>query len=93
MLESESNILNLNWKKLGNNNLFVFLTDEQSFPIAKLSINCPEYSLREGEFVLKNYSENIEISKHLINDGIIELTGKNVKIGRNLVPICRINKE
>ena len=35
--------------------------------------------LNDDEFILKNYSENTDLAEILIEEGIIEKTGKNIR--------------
>ena len=60
-------------------------------PYATLSVWCNDTpTLDEDEFVLKNYSENDGIDNLLMENGIIELTGKYVEIRYNECPVARL---
>ena len=64
--------------------LAVIVRDAMSFePVAALSVavyDDPEAELPEGEFWLKTYSENEEITRVLMELGIIELTGAQYQL-------------
>lgn len=50
-------------------------------PWATLSVNVPEASLAEGEFVAKTYSENEGLVEQMVVLGLMEETGKFVQVG------------
>lgn len=64
--------------------LAVIVRDAMSFePYAALSVavyDDPEAELPEGEFWLKTYSENEEITKVLTGLGLIEMTGREYQL-------------
>ena len=59
-------------------NLAVELEDENGEPMAVLSVNIPESShlLREGEFFVKTWNENEEISQDALASGLFRNTGR-----------------
>lgn len=59
---------------------------------ARLSVNKPEdaHLLKEGQFFLKDYSENAPLAAALIRAGIIEVTPQRVRCGMTTVGIARI---
>lgn len=60
-------------------------------PYATLSIWCKDTpDLDKDEFVLKNYSENEGIDNLLMENGVIELTGKYVQVGYVECPVARL---
>ena len=64
------------------------------FPHATISVWTQQTTvLKENEFVLKNYSENEGIDTVLLNNGIIELVGEEVLVGRALCPVVRLTEK
>lgn len=69
----------------------IFLRDaDDGEVITTATINLPEESLNEGEVFIKNYSENEGILDWLINEGIVENTGREVESGYVKIPVVRI---
>lgn len=52
-----------------NGQLAVFIKNDQSEPIAELSLASDTIDLAPNEFILKNYSENEDIANEFINLG------------------------
>lgn len=56
----------------------------------RISVNIPNeaWQLEEGEFFLKNWSENEELAQKLMDSGIVRLTGGAVQTGQVRAPIA-----
>ena len=64
---------------------------ESGIPYAIISINLPRDSFEEGEFPVKNWTENEEITPFLLeHTDLFEDTGKTVPTGRVEAPIWRL---
>ena len=63
-------------------------------PYATLSCNIDEVPLEEGEFIVKNYSENTGLDQlsRYPESGFVD-TGKIVRIGMNVFPVWRLPTE
>ena len=63
------------------NDMSVTLYDpEDEYPFAVMSVRLPQQPA-DGCFWLKDWSENDEIARQLIDEGYIELTGATVRTG------------
>lgn len=51
------------------------------FPFAKVTVNMPEIHLNEGEVLVKDWSENEALVAHLVEQGWIIPTGREVSSG------------
>lgn len=66
------------------------IRDEMGAPYATLSIRITDQAkLEDGEFAIKNYTENEDIAKTVFETGWFEDTGKRVRTGYVEVPIWR----
>lgn len=71
-------------------NTAVRLVTADNEPVATLSVDAG-IALPDGEFVLKNYSENAAIAAELLAARVIEDTRGRVLVGlAGLLPICRL---
>jgi len=67
---------------------------EGGIPFGTISINLPEEEFGEGEFPVKNWSENEEITPFILaQTDLFEDTGKTVLTGFVEAPIWRFKKE
>ena len=73
--------------------LAIQVVDAEEQPYAVLTVNIPEIPLQEGEFIVKTWSENAEISDCIRNLGIFEETAKRVKTGHVVAEIWRLKKD
>lgn len=64
----------------GNGRMAVQLTEE-GMPYCTLSVNIEEAELAEDCFWLKDWSENEEIAKHMLENALIILTGRTYRTG------------
>jgi len=69
--------------RYGNGALAVELVAEDGEPIAKLSVNLPQFAdeLGEGEFFAKIWSDNEAIAAAALASGFFEDTGRRVPTG------------
>lgn len=88
--ESLSRYLQL--KKYPNGQLAVFLENNNGFPIAELSIMNNSVDLNKNEFIFKDYAENLEISRLLLDSNLIHSTNRFIIIGSHICPICVITR-
>ena len=58
--------------------------------VAVVSVNLPEYPLKDDEIFIKDYSENYGIMEVLENAGIIEDTGQSAKSGFEMIPKVKL---
>lgn len=58
-------------------------------PYAKLTLNLPDEHLNEGEFFVKDYSENEPLALALIDAGWVEFQGREVQAGFCIVPVAK----
>ncbi|MFX1479361.1 MAG: hypothetical protein ACFFCI_14605 [Promethearchaeota archaeon] len=80
----------LHEKRYINGQLAVFLHDEEDRPLAELSIMHNFVELAPNEFILKDYSENEELAKELLESKLIHPTNRFILIGSHLCPICKV---
>ena len=73
-----------------NGQLAVFVHAISGEPIAELSIEFDLVELSPNEFILKDYSENIDIAKEYVNAEILSSTNRFVLVGSHLCPVCQI---
>jgi hypothetical protein len=76
--------------RYSNGQLAVFLHDYSGEPIAEFSIMNNSVELAQNEFILKDYSENEELSKEFLESNIIIPTDRFVLIGSRICSICQI---
>ena len=59
-----------------------------------LTVNLPDQPLKDGEFFVKNWSENREFAPWILeNTELFEETGESVRTGFAEAPIWRFKKE
>jgi hypothetical protein len=80
----------LQTKRYSNGQLGVYIQEHDGEPIAELSIMNNSTELAPNEFILKDYSENEEITKELLNMKKIVPTDRFMLIGSHLCPICQL---
>lgn len=57
--------------KYSNGNTALSVIDDDGLPIAKLTTNIEDINLKDGEVIIKNYSENEGVLQDLIDMGIV----------------------
>jgi len=77
-------------KQYPNGQLAVFVHDYSGEPIAELSIMQDSVELSPNEFILKDYSENKEIVRELLESNLLLPTNRFILISSHLCPICQI---
>lgn len=74
-----------------NGRLAIKLIDAQDgCPCAVATVNIPDYPLPEDEVIIKNWSENEGVLEFLIENGLVEDTGKVVSTGRVVANVVKI---
>ncbi len=81
---------NLKTKRYLNGQLAVYIYDSRKEPLAELSIMHNSVELAPNEFILKDYSENEDIVKEIVNSQLITPTDRFVLIGSHFCPIYEI---
>jgi hypothetical protein len=66
----------------------VDITDGELVAVA--TTNLPNVHLEEGEVIIKDYSENEGMLDFLLNNHIVERTGKKVNSGFVTMEICKL---
>lgn len=67
------------------------LIDEWGMPVA--TCTCNSLFLEKDEVAIKNWSENYGIYEALLDSNIIEEKHRNIDIGYNSAPVCRLSEE
>ena len=74
------------------NNRIAIGVMEEGIPFATITVNLPREKLEEGEFFVKDWFENEEITPHILeHTDLFEDTGKRVPTGLVEAPIWRFN--
>jgi len=63
-------------------------TDKDTVAVA--TINVPKYPLKDGEVIIKNYSENEGMLQCLIKAGVISAPVAYVQTGFVTCPVCKL---
>lgn len=93
-LWGEDNVVYFDFNRYRNNNALAveLMDDEGSY--AMVSVNVPESAtLPQDEFFLKDWSENEELAKQLVEKGIILPTGKRTASGFIVAKSYKISPE
>ncbi len=77
-------------KQYPNGQLAIFMRDDDGAPLAELSLTHEAVELAPDEFILKDYSENLELAQELLELELIVSTDRYVLIGTHLCPICKV---
>ncbi len=91
IITQRNNKIQLNTKHYPNGQLAVYVHDYIGHPIAELSIENDSVALAPSEFILKDYSENKDIAKELLESNNFIPTDQFILIGSHLCPVCHIN--
>lgn len=59
-------------------------------PVSTCTVNLPDEPLGDGEVFIKDYSENEGMVEFLVKEGIVELTGREIRSGYASIPICKL---
>ena len=70
-------------------NAALVIEDMDGQPYGKLSVNVPEIPLGKNEYIIKNYSENIELAANIYKQGWFDDSGIRVKSGFVEMPIWK----
>jgi len=73
-----------------NGQLALVLDDEKSGRLEELSIAQDTVRLGRDEIILKDFSNDLELTEYLTNRGIIAQTDRFVLIGSHVCPICKL---
>ena len=76
-----------------NGRTAIRLTGAEGFPIATATVNAPNVPLQKDEVIIKDYSENEGIFMGLIQDNVIEDTGRRVPLGYAEGRIAKLTEE
>jgi hypothetical protein len=76
-----------------NGRLAIQLIDaEDGEPVAIATVNLPEHELAPDEVFIKDWSENDGMVEFLVENGIVEYTGRRVPTGYTSAAVCRLLK-
>ena len=59
-------------------------------PVSTCTVNIPDEPLGEGEVLIKDYSENEGMVDFLVQEGVVERTGREVRSGYISIPVCKL---
>jgi hypothetical protein len=79
----------IEWAKYDNGRVAIQLWCSEG-PMARATVNVPEYEPDFDEVLVKDYSENEGMLKALIDSGIVKDTGKRVHTGYVTLPVCKL---
>ena len=79
-------------KYIQNDSPAIQIMDQTGLPYAVLTVNVPDAKLDEGEFCIKNWSENYEIVQKVSELNLFEDTGKVVPTGYVEAPVWRLKE-
>lgn len=86
--------ISLQWGSYPNGRPALQLIDtEDGQPVTVATVNMPEVSLEDGEVCVKNYSENEGMLDWLVENDLVQDTGKRVGSGYVQIPIVRLKEE
>lgn len=71
----------------------LFFHDEEMdmmAPFAKVTTNIPDIHLNEGEVLVKDWSENAPLVAHLVEEGLLIPTGREVASGYVFPMVARL---
>jgi len=74
-------------------NLYVDKPEAAIAPLAILTVNLPEEDLSDGEFFVKTWGENEEISVEALASGLFIDTGRRVKTGHCEAQVWQFKEE
>jgi hypothetical protein len=67
----------------------LLLVDENNGEeIATITVNIPEYPLKENEILIKNHSENQGMVQVMVNADIVKHNGYSISSGFVAIPVC-----
>lgn len=72
-----------------NDRLAISLFDDEGEPCTTLTCNLPDENLEEGEFFIKTWFPNEEITVAALESGLFVDTGKRVETGFVQAPVWR----
>lgn len=75
------------------NRMALLLIHNDGCRLATLTTNMPEHDLEEGEFFVKDWSENQELAAEAMASGLFVDTGKRVGSGHVPVPVWKFKQE
>lgn len=78
-------------KYVDNDRTCISLIDaEDGSPVARATVNVIEADLAPDEVIIKNWSENENMLKFLIDNKIVKDTGRRVRCGYIEAPVCHL---
>jgi hypothetical protein len=90
-LKYSQGLMRLMWGRYGNGRIALELHDDETGePISRATVNFPEIDLKDGETVIKDWSENEGMLAALEGAGIVKPTPKGITLPHGgTAPICR----
>lgn len=81
-------------KKYGNNRLALLMVDAlNKEPVTTVTVNIPEAPLNDDEIIVKSYSENEGMLEYLVENDLVEDTGKFIPTGFVVVNIVKMTEK
>ncbi|MHA1283225.1 MAG: hypothetical protein ACTSQP_12030 [Promethearchaeota archaeon] len=71
----------------------IIIVNKMGEKIGKLSLNIPSIKLNKNEFVIKDYSENEELIKELIEKSYFQNIDRFIIIGSRLYPVLSFSEK
>jgi len=79
----------IQWGKYPNGRVAIQLMCADG-PMARATVNIPEYEPDFDEVLIKDYSENEGMLDALVKAGIVKDTGKRAFSGYVTIPVCKL---
>ena len=67
----------------------IALWDEDG-PVATASVAVPDYPLKEGHILIKDYDSNLGVLAALVEAGVVRDTGETVDVGFAQANVCEL---
>lgn len=75
----------------GNGRVALCLIDaDDGEPVATCTVNLPDEPLDDGEVFIKDYAENLGMTQFLVKEGVVQLTGRTVRLPYESIPVCKL---
>ena len=90
MLDSKIYLRERFYRERHANGQLALVRDEESGQLEDLTIAHDAVRLGRDEIILKDFSDNLKLTKHLVNNGIISQTDRFILIDSHVCPICKL---
>lgn len=82
--------LNKSYYEHGKRVALTLIDADDGEPVAACTVNLPDEPLGDGEVFIKDYAENAGMTEFLVKEGVIQLTGRTVRLPYVSVPVCKL---